>query len=178
MKKILLFFLIAIVSGAVTGQQYIPVDTGSKINFKIKNLGFNSAGSFSGLKGSILFDPGDLSKSRFDVTVEANSVNTDNDMRDSHLREESYFDVKNYPLIRFVSSKVTLSTKKGVLFIFGKLTIKNKTEDISFPFTATPSGGGYIFEGEFNINRRDFEVGGSSTLSDKVVVSLHIFSKK
>src|ERR1700734_2671719 len=147
MKKILLFYLIAIDSGSVTGQQYIPVDTGSKINFKIKNLGFNSGGSFSGLKGSILFDPGDLSKSRFDVTVEANSVNTDNDMRDSHLREESYFDVKNYPLIRFVSSKVTLSTKKGVLFIFGKLTIKNKTEDISFPFTATPSGGGYIFEG-------------------------------
>ena len=178
MKKILLFFLIAIVSGAVTGQQYIPVDTGSKINFKIKNLGFNSGGSFSGLKGSILFDPGDLSKSRFDVTVEANSVNTDNDMRDSHLREESYFDVKNYPLIRFVSSKVTLSTKKGILFIFGKLTIKNKTEDISFPFTAPPSEGGYFFEGEFNINRRDFEVGGSSTLSDKVVVSLHIFSKK
>jgi polyisoprenoid-binding protein YceI len=178
MKKILLLLLIVIISGECIGQQYIPVDEGSKVSFKIKNLGFNTDGSFSGLKGSIVFDPADLSKSQFDVSIDANSINTDIAMRDNHLREESYFDVKNHPLIRFASTKVTLSTKKGVFFIFGKLTIKNKSEDVSFPFTATPSGGGYIFDGEFNINRRDFGVGGGSTLSDKVVVSLHIISKK
>jgi len=165
-------------SGLGYSQQYTPVDEGSSVQFKIKNLGFNSGGSFSGLKGIIFFDPEDLSKSKFEVTLDASSVNTDNNMRDNHLREESYFDVKNYPLIRFVSTKVTLSNRKGVYFIFGKLSIKNKTAEISFPFTATLSTSGCLFEGEFNINRRDFEVGGSSTLSDKVVVSLHVLSKK
>lgn len=178
MKNIILLLFIVMISGKCIGQQYTPVDEGSKVDFKIKNLGFNTGGSFSGLKGRIVFDPADLSKSQFNVSIDANSINTDNNTRDNHLREESYFDVKNHPLIRFVSTKVTLSTKKGVFFIFGKLTIKNKTEDISFPFTATPTETGYTFDGVFDINRRDFEVGGGSTLSDKVVVSLHIFSKK
>jgi polyisoprenoid-binding protein YceI len=177
-KIILLSSLILIITANVFAQDYAPVNEGSKISFKIKNLGFNVDGSFSGLKGTIKFNPADLASSSFDMTIDANTVNTDNNMRDNHLREESYFDVKNHPLIRFVSAKVTPSTKKGTLFIFGKLTIKNKTEDISFPFTATESNGGYVFDGEFKINRRDFEVGGGSTLSDNVVVSLHIISKK
>ena len=99
-------------------------------------------------------------------------------MRDSHLKEDSYFDVKNYPVIRFVSEKVSASNKNGTLFISGKLTIKKTTKDISFPFTTKEENGAYIFDGEFKINRRDFEVGGSSTLSDNVTVRLHVITKK
>jgi polyisoprenoid-binding protein YceI len=178
MKKIMLLLFIIITAAGVFAQNYIPVNEGSSVTFKIKNLGFNVGGSFSGLKGSIKFDPADLATASFDVTIDANTVNTDNNMRDNHLRDKSYFDVKNHPVIRFVSTKATPSTKKGILFIFGKLTIKNKTEDLSFPFTATAANDGYVFDGEFKINRRDFEVGGGSTLSDNVVINLHIVSKK
>jgi polyisoprenoid-binding protein YceI len=178
MKKIILLSFILLITKCTFAQDYVPVNEGSKVSFKIKNLGFNVDGFFSGLKGSIKFNPADLSGSFFDISIDANTINTDNSSRDNHLREESYFDVKNHPVIRFVSAKVTASNKKGTLFIFGKLTIKNKTEDISFPFTATESNGGYVFDGEFKINRRDFEVGGGSTLSDNVVVTLHVVSKK
>ena len=179
MKAIVLFFSIAITSVVAFSQNYVPVDEGSKIEFKIKNFGFNSSGVFSGLKGKIHFEPSALSSSAFDVTVESNSVNTDNSMRDNHLKEDGYFDVKNYPVIRFVSQKVSASNKEGMLESFQrKLTIKKTTKDISLPFTAKQENGAYVFDGEFRINRLDFEVGGSSTLSDNVTVSLHVVTRK
>jgi polyisoprenoid-binding protein YceI len=177
MKKLILCMLIAI-TGNPASAQYKPQDTGSSIKFKIRNLGFPVNGSFSGLDGMIGFDPNNMTASHFDVSIDASTINTDNNMRDNHLRNESYFDVKIYPRIRFVSTNITASKKKGVYMISGKLTIRNQTKDISFPFSATPSNDGYLFKGIFKINRKDFGVGGSSTISDELEVSLDILTKK
>jgi polyisoprenoid-binding protein YceI len=157
--------------------QYKPVDKESTLKFRIKNLGFGVDGSFAGFQGDIRFDPAHPADAAFDVSIDANSVNTDNSMRDDHLRAGSYFDVKNSPRIRLVSEKVAASGKKGMWVLSGKLTIKNHTKDISFPFSATASGGGYLFDGTFSINRRDFEVGGMSTISDNLDVTIHVLAK-
>jgi len=177
MKRIVLSFVFAC-TAVFALAQYKPVEKSSAVKFKVKNFGFNVTGSFSGLDGTIQFDPNNLSTASFDVSIDANSVFTDNNARDNHLREDSYFDVKNYPRIRFVSTKVTPSNKKGTLFIFGKLTIKNETREISFPFTADPSQDGFLFKGDFKINRKDFGVGGSSTISDNVDLSLSVLAAK
>ncbi|HTS43183.1 MAG TPA: YceI family protein [Puia sp.] len=177
MKRIILFVLI-VIAGKIAQAQYKPVDKGSSVQFKIKNFGFNTGGSFSGLSGAIQFDPNNLSAAAFDVTVDANTINTDITMRDNHLREDTYFDVKNYPRIHFVSTKVSQSNKQGTFIMYGKLTIKKTTKDISFPFTATSEDDGYLFKGEFKINRRDFDVGGSNTISDNLEVLLSVLSKK
>lgn len=159
-------------------QSLIPSDHDSKVHFRIKNFGFNVTGSFSGLQGAIQFDPANLGNCHFLVTVDAKTVNTGIDMRDEHLRKTEYFDVENYPHIRFESVKISPSNKSGTLFIFGKLTIKSVTKDISFPFTATPTDEGYLFSGEFKLNRRDFKVGGGSTISDNLTVMLEVVAKK
>ena len=178
MKRYLLipFLLTAWIYSAA--QNYTPVDSSSSVKFKVKNLGFNVGGSFSGLQGAITFDPNNLSACKFDVTIDANTVNTGIDMRDNHLRNEDYFDVKNHPRIRIVSTRITPSTKAGTLYFFGNLTIKNTTKEISFPFTATAQNGGYTFNGEFKMNRRDFSVGGGSTISDNLTVTLQVATKK
>jgi polyisoprenoid-binding protein YceI len=171
-----IFYLFFISS--VTAQSFAPVDTASEIKFRIKNLGFNTTGSFSGLAGIITFAPGNPDGCSFDVHIDANTVNTGVEMRDGHLRAADYFDVKNHPQIRFVSEKVTGTKKNGTLFVSGKLTIKGVTKDISFPFTAQPIQDGYLFNGEFSINRRDFKVGGGSTVSDHLTVLLKVVAKK
>ena len=177
MKKTpFILLLLAIVNFGFA--QYKPVDQGSSIDFKIKNFGFNVSGSFKGLQGTIQFDPANPGTASFDVSIDANTINTDNNMRDDHLREDSYFDVKNFPRIHFVSTTVSNSNKSGVFMISGKLTIKKTTKEISFPFTATASGGGYLFKGTFKINRRDFEVGGSSTISDNLEMNLNVQARK
>ena len=177
MKKIILLIAVAI-TGTSTFAQYHPVDDGSSIQFKIKNFGINTGGSFSGLQGNIKFDPGHLSDANVEVSIDAKSINTNNEMRDSHLRNDGYFDVTKYPRILFASTKLVPSSKAGEMMIFGKLTIKDHTKDVSFPFTATPSNDGYLFKGAFTINRRDFEVGGSSPISDNLEVQLNILARK
>jgi polyisoprenoid-binding protein YceI len=177
MKK-MVFASMIVLTGNLLIAQYKPVDNGSSVKFKIKNFGINTSGSFTGLQGYIKFDTNHPDEASFDVSVDANTINTGTEMRDNHLRNDTYFDVKNYLRIRFVSTKVTASTKPGVLFIFGKLTIKNQTKDISFPFTTTATNEGYLFKGEFTINRRDFGVGGASVISDNLEVQLSVLAGK
>ena len=177
MKRIICLLLQVMIAYTVSAQ-YKPVDKESSVQFTIKNFGINVGGSFSGLQGEINFDNHDLSKATINVSIDASSVNTDNQTRDEHLRQDTYFDVKEYPRISFVSTKITTSTNAGVLFIFGKLTIKNQTKEISFPFTVTPNGNGYLFKGTFTINRKDFGVGGASIISNNLEVQLNILATK
>ena len=167
--------LIALVS-KIACAQYTPVDAGSSLQFTIKNFGFEVTGTFKGLQGNVIFDPANAASSAFDVTIDASTVNTDNSLRDGHLKGDSYFDVQHYPKIHFVSTQV--AGKNGSYKITGKLTIKKTTKIISFPFTASASNGGYLFKGSFTINRKDFDVGGASTISDELTVALSIAAKK
>jgi polyisoprenoid-binding protein YceI len=175
MKRIVLLLLIVFSMNSLHAQ-YKPVDKGSSLTFVIKNLGFGVNGTFSGFQGSINFDTKDVTKAGFDITIDANTVNTDNNMRDQHLKEDSYFDVKKYPTIHFTSTKVAKSG--GGYTVTGKLTIKNKAQDISFPFTATSSGDDIVFKGSFKINRKDFDVGGTSTIANELEVTLNVLAKK
>jgi polyisoprenoid-binding protein YceI len=176
MKKVFLL-LIIILTGKAGFAQYKPADQGSSVQFIIGNFGFDVNGSFTGIKGTINFDPQNLANAHFDVDIDANTVNTDNSLRDGHLRGESYFDVKNHPGIRLESTKIEVE-KTGSFVFTGKLTIKNTTQNISFPFTATSTTDGYRFKGTFKIKRKDFGVGGTSTISDELELILNIIAKK
>jgi polyisoprenoid-binding protein YceI len=178
MKRIFLSFSVFALSFGLFSQSYTPVDEGSKVHFVISNFGIATGGDFTGLSGSIKFDPNDLAASEFDVSVDANSVDTDIEARDNHLRKTEYLDVKDYPKLFFKSTRITKTNKDGFLYMFGNITIKGVTKEIKFPFTATVKNGGYLFEGSFKLNRRDFGVGkGSLSLSDDLAVSLSVFAK-
>lgn len=176
--KILFTLLLTIAGfGVIQAQQLNPSNEKSAIKFTIKNFGISTGGSFTGLEGDIEFDKANPEKAVFTITVEAAKVNTGNDSRDNHLRKEEYFDAAKYPKIHFKSDKVT--SKGGELTISGQLTIKGTTKNISFPFKATAKDDGYLFEGSFELNRRDYKVGGHSmVLGDNVAVSLSVFASK
>ncbi len=174
MRKIITLLLV-VCTTAIAKAQYKPVEQGSSLKFTIKNLGFGVDGSFSGFDGTIDFDPQNIAASKFDVTVNAATVNTDNSLRDEHLKADGYFDVKNNPKIRLISNKIT---GKGAYQFNGTLTIKGKSKAVSFPFTVTPSGDGYEFKGSFKMNRRDFNIGGTSTVSDELEVNINVVAKK
>jgi polyisoprenoid-binding protein YceI len=176
-KKFLLI-LMGLTPVLLSVAQYKIVDSKSSVKFKIKNLGFNVDGTFSGLEGNISFDPNRPEEAMFKVSMNASTVNTGIDMRDSHLKKESYFNAEKYPKIVFESTKVLNSKKKSEWIIYGKLTMKNHSKDISFPFTAEPAGDGMLFKGLFSINRKDFDVGGTSVISNNVDVSLQVTADK
>lgn len=178
-RFVLLLILFSTASVSLQAQKtYLPVDKQSSVHFVIRNFGIKTGGDFTGLQGIIKFDPDNFAASVFDVTVNANSIDTDNTMRDNHLRKADYFDVDNHKTISFKSTKVVLSSVPGRFYLYGDLTIKGVTKPVEFGFGATPKDGGYVFDGEFEINRRDFNVGGKSiSLSDSLTVSLSVFAK-
>ena len=178
LKKV--FTALAILNTVIVfGQTYTPTDAGSKVRFVIKNFGISTGGTFDGLSGNITFDPTTLATASFNVSVDAKTVDTDMEARDNHLRKPEYFDVEKYPKISFKSTKVTTTNKEGYLFLYGIITIKNVSKEISFPFTQKNKDDGILFEGEFKLNRRDFGVGGKSfSIADDLTVELSIFAKK
>jgi polyisoprenoid-binding protein YceI len=178
MKKQFTAFIFLIFSSVLLAQNFTPVDQGSKVHFVIRNFGINTGGDFTGLAGTIKFDPNNLSVADFNVSIDASTIDTDISSRDNHLRKEGYFDVKNYPKISFKSTKITKTNSTDYLYMFGNLTIKGVTKEVKFPFKATAQNGGYFFEGEFKLNRRDFGVGGNSlSLSDDVTITLSVLAK-
>ena len=90
----------------------------------------------------------------------------------------SFFDVKNYPVIRLASTKIQATNKTGTYMLNGQLTIKGKTQPVTFPFTANATADGYLFKGSFKMKRKDFGVGGTSTVSDELEVMINVTAKK
>lgn len=157
--------------------QFHPVASESGVHFTIHNFGFKTGGNLAAPEGDIYFNADDLTHSAFNINIKSESINTDNDSRDEHLREEDYFDTKNYPLIRFVSTSIRASGKKGEYETVGLLTIKKVSREIQIPFTAVRSGSGWLFTGSFKMNRRDFGVGGSSTISNELTVDIKVLAR-
>ncbi|HRH50699.1 MAG TPA: YceI family protein [Panacibacter sp.] len=183
MKKIIrpfsIFVLSFVIMVSLFAQELVPVDGGSAVKFTIKNFGISTTGTFSGLKGKILFNSSDVAASFFKVTVAAASIDTDIKVRDSHLKKEDYFDVNKYPEISFTSTKITASASAGAFLVTGNINIKGIVKEITFPFMVAPINDGFIFTGNFKVNRRDFNVGGNSfSLSDNLSVSLSVYAKK
>ncbi|HVW98491.1 MAG TPA: YceI family protein [Mucilaginibacter sp.] len=171
MKKFLLpVSLIFIICTAFTRINSTVVR--SAITFKIRNLGINVDGSFSGLQADVHFDPSDPSSATIEASVDASTVNTGNSSRDEHLRSEDYFDAAHYPKITLKS--VSIKHRSGDKYTGQfNLTIKGNTQSVEIPFTFSRSGDNSAFKGSFKINRRDFSVGGSSLiLSDDVTVNI------
>ncbi|MEO7585524.1 MAG: YceI family protein [Ferruginibacter sp.] len=178
MKKWILTLAFTVCMHSLFTQKFTPVDNGSVVKFSIKNFGLNVSGTFKGLKGTVLFDPANLAAATINASVDVSTINTGNNSRDNHLKKEEYFDAPKYAMIGFSSVKITNSAKPNSFFMEGKITIKGVTKKVSFPFTATPKADGYLFEGTFKLNRRDFAVGGNSlVMSDNLIVFLSVFSK-
>lgn len=152
--------------------------TSSTVTFKIKNLGINTEGNFSGFTATIIFDPNHLESSSIEASVDARTLNSDNSMRDNHLKKEEYFDVEKYPEIKMKS--VSLKHQKGENYT-GEfdVTIKAKTKRVKVPFTYTENGSSNSFKGSFNIKRSDFDIGGKSmVLSDDALVAVAVETTK
>jgi polyisoprenoid-binding protein YceI len=172
MKKIYTAIILAILVSNSFAQVKSTV-TKSEITFKIKNLGINCNGNFSGLQANIQFKPADLATSTIEASVDAASVNTDNGSRDKHLKSEDYFDVATYPKITLKS--VSFKHKSGNNYTGNfNVTIRDKTKLIEVPFTYTETGNTAVFNGSFKITRTDFGIGGKNLiLSNEATVTVN-----
>ena len=153
MKRILLLtFLVTALFG-----QTIDTDK-SYIKFKVRNMGIRDvSGTIADMQGTVIFDSAQLDSSIFDVTVNVNTIDTDNTKRDNHLREKDFFDMDKWSIIRFKSKSIK-QQNDGYLMI-GDLTIKDVTKEVQVPFIINENDKTIIYSGGEVVNRLEYHVG-------------------
>lgn len=167
-----------LVSWRSHGQNQAWSVSSSSITFSIKNAGLTVNGSFGGPDATIVFEGEKPSGNKIDATLDVKSISTGIAARDNHLKKAEYFDAAAYPKIRMTAS---LFSKQGPGKYTGyfSLSLKNTTRAISVPFEFRESGSQATFTGSFTINRRDFDVGGSSwIMGDEVKVTIVVTAVK
>ena len=102
----------------------------SSVSFKARHLDISWIhGRFNEVEGKFSLDREDPSKSKFELTIKTDSVDTANKARDEHLRQPDYFDTKQFPTIEFKST----STKaiKGGYEVTGDFTMHGTTQKVT-----------------------------------------------
>lgn len=161
MKRIIFissYFLALVISLAftLTPPEKYEVTSGYTIGFKSAD----PSGNFKLLSGTVDYDSGDVTKTKFNLSIPVSSLNTGNGSRDKKAQTEEWFDAKKYPNISFVSTKVE---KNGsALSITGNLTMKGVTKKYTISATVAESGKKITFKGSFKVNRIEFGVGKKS----------------
>lgn len=102
----------------------------SNVGFKVRHLMVsNVKGIFDKHTGTVEINDKDITKSRVEVSIDTNSINTNVQKRDAHLRSADFFDVAKYPAMTFVSKKVAKAGKDR-LKITGDLTLHGVTRQV------------------------------------------------
>jgi len=160
----------------------------SNIGFKVRHLMVsNVKGNFNKFTGVVEINDKDITKSKVEVSIDTNSINTNVQKRDEHLRSADFFDVAKYPTMTFVSNKVA-KAGKDKLKVTGDLTLHGVTRqvvlDVEGPTKESKDPWGNIRKGATattKINRKDFglvwnaalETGGVA-VGEEVTITLEI----
>ena len=121
-------------------------DTHSFVNWTIRHVASKTSGTFSEVKGKILIDKDNISKSSVEAKINLLSVNSSHAKRDEHIKKPEYLDVEKFAEATFVSQKIEANNNsEGV--ITGAFTLHGVTKTMTFPFKVLGFGsdpwGGY-----------------------------------
>jgi polyisoprenoid-binding protein YceI len=136
--------------------------THSEVQFKIKHLVISTVtGSFKKFSGEAITENDSFENAQVSFSLDVHSIDTNQEQRDEHLRNNDFFDVPNFPNITFVSTGMT-KTGDDTYQLAGNLTVKDVTKpitlDVEYGGTATDFYGNEKagFEVTGKINRKEF----------------------
>lgn len=137
----------------------------SEVDFTVRHMSVsNIHGRFGNLKGAIVRNAYDLSKSSVNVTIDVNTVDTGVGPRDTDLKSSNFFDVAQFPTATFASTSVSGSGSH--LTVNGNLTLHGVTKpvqlDVDGPGPTAPGMDHKPHTGysaTATINRKDFGIG-------------------
>ena len=102
----------------------------SELTFKIKHLMIsNVSGAFKNFSAKVETEETDFSKATISLTAEMNSISTNNEHRDAHLRSADFFEVEKFPQLKFTSTGIEQTADES-FNLYGNLTIKGVTKPV------------------------------------------------
>jgi polyisoprenoid-binding protein YceI len=140
------------------------VDKGhSNVTFTVTHMTVSEVeGSFKIFDGTMEHTKADFTDAKVNFSVDVNSVFTDNERRDNHLKGDDFFNAATYPTMKFVSTGIkSLGGNKYQLA--GNLTIRDITKPVVFDVTYggtvnTGRGRKSGFKAKTTINRFDYNL--------------------
>ena len=137
----------------------------STVEFVVKHMMITKVrGRFATVNGTIEVDEAEPSSSRVEVEIDASSIDTRQEDRDTHLRSEDFLNVEEYPTLTFRSKRVEGATfeEDNEFKVVGDLTIRGTTKEVTLDAVYEGSGqdpwGGQrmAFSADTEIDRREF----------------------
>jgi len=134
----------------------------SSVHFSVRHLVIAKVrGTFTRWSGTLQVPNGDFSKATATVAIDASSIDTGVADRDSHLKSAEFFDVAQFPELRFVAKRVQQHSGNDI-DVIGDLTIKGITHEVvllveQHGLAKDPWGNvRAAFTAKTSIDRRDF----------------------
>src|ERR1700733_13273276 len=159
----------------------------SEVGFSARHFGVSKVkGRFDKYEGSFVTGEDPLASS-VTATIDATSINTNQEQRDAHIRSADFFHVEDHPTITFVSTGIKEDGDEYLLE--GDLTIRGTTKPVALKLELNGFGpdayGGTRagFTATTDINRTDFGVSfngpipgvpGGVVVSEKIGITLEI----
>jgi polyisoprenoid-binding protein YceI len=144
--------------------------THSVLGFKIRHLMIsNVSGSFQTFQVNVTSDGDDFTTAVVHATADVDSISTNNEKRDAHLRTSDFFHAEKFPGLEFRSTKIEKSDSDTFL-VNGDLTLKGVSRPVKLTaqfngITNDPWGGVRAgFEVTGKINRSDWGINFNAAL--------------
>ncbi len=165
------------------GQKYAITPQNSKIEFIGSKVTGSHNGSFEKFTGDIAYVNNDPTKSQVNITIDMNSIKTDDPGLTKHLMTPDFFDVTKFPEAKFVSTEIKPGGDKGASHtVTGNLTMRGVTKAVTFPATISVAPDAATVDANFAINRKDFGINyagaADNLIRDDVVLKLAIRANK
>lgn len=140
----------------------------SSIDFVISNFGINVDGHFNSFSVVTKFNEANSELESISGSITVSSIETGIDSRDEHLLDADYFNAETYKLITIKSESIT-KVSDSQYKVKVSLKIKGITKQITINVDVVKVNGSHKVSSTFEIDRKDFKVGGSSFVMSKTV---------
>lgn len=161
MKTLKTLAAFATLTIGVNAQSSWNVDAShSKLGFAVTHMMVSETeGKFKIYEGKVtsVKPEADFTDAKIDFSVDAASINTDDEKRDGHLKSPDFFDVAKYPKITFASKSMKAGKIKGTYILTGDLTMHGVTKSV----TLNATGASKIVKDPYGMERYAFKVIGT-----------------
>ena len=130
----------------------------SAVGFVYKQMNVPVEGSFKRFKGELSFDPARPEAARAVIDIELASIDTSFAEGNDEVQGRLWFDTKNHPVARFVSTSVR-PLGGNRYEVAGRMSIKGRMLEIKAPASFRQVGNAGVFEGAFVLKRADYGIG-------------------
>ncbi len=159
----------------------------SEITFKVKHLMItNVTGNFTKFDANMESEAADFTDAKISFEADVNSISTNNEQRDGHLKSDDFFSAEKFPTLSLNNGTLKLVNGSDYKLV-GDLTIRDVTKQVEFdveyggtatdPYGQVKSG----FEINGKISRKEFDLtwgavteAGNVMVSDDVKLALNV----